>query len=68
MTTISAGSAFYKVQAALDDNSNKVAKSMERLATGRRGVTAGDRPCFNCDCWQYRNTLGKYQNWYSKSF
>ena len=44
MTTISAGSAFYKVQAALDDNSNKVAKSMERLATGRRGVTAGDRP------------------------
>ena len=44
MTTISAGSAFYKVQAALDDNSSKVAKSMERLATGRRGVTAGDRP------------------------
>ena len=44
MTTISAGSAFYKVQAALDDNSNKVAQSMERLATGRRGVTAGDRP------------------------
>ena len=44
MTTISAGSAFYKVQAALDENSNKVAKSMERLATGRRGVTAGDRP------------------------
>ena len=44
MTTISAGSAFYKVQSALDDNSNKVAKSMERLATGRRGVTAGDRP------------------------
>ena len=44
MTTISAGSAFYKVQLALDDNSNKVAKSMERLATGRRGVTAGDRP------------------------
>ena len=44
MTTISAGSAFYKVQMALDDNSNKVAKSMERLATGRRGVTAGDRP------------------------
>ena len=44
MTTISAGSAFYKVQAALDSNSNKVAKSMERLATGRTGVTAGDRP------------------------
>ena len=44
MTTISAGSAFYKVQAALDTNSNKVAKSMERLATGRTGVTAGDRP------------------------
>ena len=44
MTTISAGSAFYKVQAALDTNSDKVAKSMERLATGRTGVTAGDRP------------------------
>ena len=44
MTTISAGSAFYKVQAALDTNSNRVAKSMERLATGRTGVTAGDRP------------------------
>ena len=44
MTTISAGSAFYKVQSALDTNSNKVAKSMERLATGRTGVTAGDRP------------------------
>ena len=44
MTTISAGSAFYKVQAALDTNANRVAKSMERLATGRTGVTAGDRP------------------------
>ena len=44
MTTISAGSAFYKVQAALDTNSSRVAKSMERLATGRTGVTAGDRP------------------------
>ena len=44
MTTISAGSAFYKVQAALDTNSDRVAKSMERLATGRTGVTAGDRP------------------------
>ena len=44
MTTISAGSAFYKVQSALDTNSNRVAKSMERLATGRTGVTAGDRP------------------------
>ena len=44
MTTISAGSAFYKVQAALDTNSTRVAKSMERLATGRTGVTAGDRP------------------------
>ena len=44
MTTISAGSAFYKVQSALDINSTRVAKSMERLATGRTGVTAGDRP------------------------
>ena len=44
MTTISAGSAFYKVQNALDTNSTKVARSMERLATGQRGISAGDRP------------------------
>ena len=44
MTTISAGSAFYKVQNALDSNSSKVARSMERLATGQRGISAGDRP------------------------
>ena len=44
MTSISAGSAFYKVQNALDNNSRNVAKSMERLATGQRGVSIGDRP------------------------
>ena len=43
MTTISAGAAFYKVQAALDRNTNDVAKSMERLATGKYGTSAGDR-------------------------
>ena len=43
MTTISAGAAFYKVQAALDRNTNNVAKSMERLATGKYGTSAGDR-------------------------
>ena len=57
MTTISAGSAFYKVQAALDDNSNKVAKSMERLATGRRGVTAGDRPASTVIAGNTKNNL-----------
>jgi flagellin len=44
MTTISAGAAFFKVQAALDRNTNSVAKSMERLATGKYGTSAGDRP------------------------
>jgi len=43
MTTISAGAAFFKVQAALDRNTNNVAKSMERLATGKYGTSAGDR-------------------------
>jgi flagellin len=43
MTTISAGAAFYKVQAALDRNTTNVAKSMERLATGKYGTSAGDR-------------------------
>ena len=57
MTTISAGSAFYKVQMALDDNSNKVAKSMERLATGRRGVTAGDRPASTVIAGNTKNNL-----------
>ena len=57
MTTISAGSAFYKVQAALDENSNKVAKSMERLATGRRGVTAGDRPASTVIAGNTKNNL-----------
>ena len=57
MTTISAGSAFYKVQAALDDNSNKVAQSMERLATGRRGVTAGDRPASTVIAGNTKNNL-----------
>ena len=57
MTTISAGSAFYKVQMALDNNSNKVAKSMERLATGRRGVTAGDRPASTVIAGNTKNNL-----------
>ena len=43
MTTISAGAAFYKVQAALDRNTTNVARSMERLATGKYGTSAGDR-------------------------
>ncbi|MDE0784334.1 MAG: flagellin [Planktomarina sp.] len=43
MTSISAGSAFYKVQAALDRNTKSVATSMERLATGEYGTNPGDR-------------------------
>jgi flagellin len=43
MTSISAGAAFFKVQAALDRNTNNVAKSMERLATGKYGTSPGDR-------------------------
>ena len=43
MTTINAGSSFYRVQNALDANSKNVSDSMLRLATGKANVGPGDR-------------------------
>ena len=42
MTSINAGGAFYRVQAALDKNSMRVADSMQRLATGKQNISPGD--------------------------
>ena len=42
MTSINAGGAFYRVQAALDQNATRVADSMQRLATGKQNISPGD--------------------------
>ena len=42
MTSINAGGAFYRVQAALNKNSMRVADSMQRLATGKQNISPGD--------------------------
>ena len=42
MTTINAGSAFHRIQNALDTSQRNVSDSMLRLATGRQAVAAGD--------------------------
>ena len=43
MTSINAGGAFYRVQNSLNENSDNVAKSMQRLASGRQNIAPGDR-------------------------
>ena len=43
MTTINAGGAFYRVQNSLNENSEQVSKSMQRLASGRQNISPGDR-------------------------
>ena len=43
MTSINAGGAFYRVQNSLNDNSENVSKSMQRLASGRQNIAPGDR-------------------------
>ena len=43
MTTINAGGAFYRVQNSLNQNSEEVSKSMQRLASGRQNIAPGDR-------------------------
>jgi len=43
MTTINAGGAFYRVQNSLNQNSEQVSKSMQRLASGRQNISPGDR-------------------------
>ena len=43
MTSINAGGAFYRVQNSLNQNSEQVSKSMQRLASGRQNISPGDR-------------------------
>ena len=43
MTSINAGGAFYRVQNSLNENSEQVSKSMQRLASGRQNVAPGER-------------------------
>ena len=43
MTSINAGGAFYRVQNSLNQNSEEVSKSMQRLASGRQNTAPGDR-------------------------
>ena len=41
MTSINAGGAFYRVQNELNNNSDRVAVSMQRLASGLQNVAPG---------------------------
>ena len=43
MTSINAGGAFYRVQNAINENSERVSQSMQRLSSGLQNVAAGDR-------------------------
>jgi flagellin-like hook-associated protein FlgL len=43
MTSINAGGAFYRVQNSLNQNSEEVSKSMQRLASGSQNTAPGDR-------------------------
>ena len=43
MTSINAGGAFNRVQNSLNQNSEEVSKSMQRLASGRQNIAPGDR-------------------------
>ncbi len=42
MTSINAGGAFYRVQNSLNQNSEKVSMSMQRLASGKQNISPGD--------------------------
>lgn len=42
MTSINAGGAFYRVQNSLNQNSESVSKSMQRLASGQQNISPGD--------------------------
>ena len=46
MANIGATTAFYKVETSLTRANNEVSKSMERLATGKQNVNAGDRSSY----------------------
>lgn len=43
MTSINAGGAFYRVQNQLNQNSERVSQSMQRLASGQQNISPGDR-------------------------
>ena len=43
MTSINAGGAFYRVQNQLNQNSERVSQSMQRLASGEQNISPGDR-------------------------
>ncbi|MDB0017839.1 flagellin [Planktomarina temperata] len=51
MTSINAGGAFYRVQNSLNQNSEDVSKSMQRLASGRQNIAPGDRTASSAVAW-----------------
>ena len=51
MTSINAGGAFYRVQNSLNQNSEEVSKSMQRLASGRQNIAPGDQTASSSVAW-----------------
>jgi len=51
MTSINAGGAFYRVQNSLNQNSEDVSKSMQRLASGLQNIAPGDRTASSSVAW-----------------
>ena len=51
MTSINAGGAFYRVQNSLNQNSENVSKSMQRLASGLQNIAPGDRTASSSVAW-----------------
>ncbi|MDA9336336.1 flagellin [Planktomarina temperata] len=51
MTSINAGGAFYRVQNSLNQNSEDVSKSMQRLASGMQNIAPGDRTASSAVAW-----------------
>jgi flagellin len=51
MTSINAGGAFYRVQNSLNQNSESVSKSMQRLASGKQNIAPGDRTASSAVAW-----------------
>ena len=51
MTSINAGGAFYRVQNSLNQNSEDVSKSMQRLASGLQNIAPGDRTASSAVAW-----------------
>ena len=51
MTSINAGGAFYRVQNSLNQNSENVSKSMQRLASGMQNIAPGDRTASRAVAW-----------------